>query len=266
MLWRDRLDVLLAGPGPRMVFQPIVRLEDMRRIGWEALARFPDSAAVQAVESDIDRATLIGLLDESGEGWSPQVWFAAAADEGRTIDLEIACVRAALKRLVDVPQGEYLSLNVGPSTALSPRLVDALCGHDLSRVVLELTEHIAIRDYAPFRALAANLRDRRGGACVRVPAFAADDVGAGAASLAHVFELRSLLDLVKLDMALVKGVETDPMRQVIIAGIVTAGRQPPAHYGVVAEGATLAQIPTLARLGVHAVQGFELGMPGPLST
>jgi EAL domain-containing protein (putative c-di-GMP-specific phosphodiesterase class I) len=44
-----------------------------------------------------------------------------------------------------------------------------------------------------------------------------DDAGAGYASLRHILELRP--DIVKLDIALVRGIDADPARQAMVAGM-----------------------------------------------
>jgi EAL domain-containing protein (putative c-di-GMP-specific phosphodiesterase class I) len=255
--WRQRIEALIAGPGPHMVFQPIVRLADGVRTGWEALARFPeDRLPAGSAEA--------GLTDEAGFGFGPDVWFAHADLEGLGVPLEVAAITAALDRLADVPDDEYVAVNCGPGTLVSGQLAAAVAGVDLSRVVLELTEHLAIHDYPAVRRAVADLREAHSaGLCTKIPGFAADDVGAGAASLLHLLELADLLDFCKLDIALTRGIDTDDVRQALAVGLVGMGHQ--AGFRIVAEGVeTEAQLVTLRRLGVYAAQGWHTGRPGPL--
>ena len=87
---------------------------------------------------------------------------------------------------------------------------------------------------------------------------AVDDAGAGFASLRHILELRPRY--VKLDMQLVRGVDTDPARQALIAGMVYFARQ--SGCLLIGEGIeTDGERATLRRLGVPFGQGFFCGRP-----
>lgn len=261
--WPARISALLAGPGPLMVFQPIERLSDRRRLGWEALARFPEDRLPAG-------AAAAGQTDEAGLGFGPDVWFRAADYEGLGVELEVAAVCAALDRLDDVPDDEYIAVNVGPEALVSGALAEAVAGWDLSRVVVELTEHLVITDYGAVRAAIEDLRRRHSevAVCTKVPNrpipdVAADDVGAGAASLNHVLELAGLLTFAKLDLHLTRNIDTDLVRQELTGGLVGMGKA--GGFLIVAEGVEdEAQLLTLESLGVHAGQGYFLGRPGPL--
>ena len=92
---------------------------------------------------------------------------------------------------------------------------------------------------------------------------AVDDAGAGFASLRHILELRPRY--VKLDMQLVRGVDGDPARQALIAGMVYFARQ--SGCLLVAEGIeSEPEAATLHRLGVPFGQGFLFGHPAPAAT
>lgn len=259
MDWRRRVEALIAGPGPMMVFQPIHRLEDGVRVGFEALARFPEDR-LPAGSSDA------GLTDEAGLGFSPDVWFRAADIEGLGVELEVAAIAAALERLPDVPDGVYMAVNTGPATLVSGQLAAAVESLDLSRVVIELTEHMAIDDYAAVRAAVRDLQERHSvSCCTKIPWVAADDMGAGAASLHHLAELGELLTFCKLDLSLTTGIDTDRARRALAAALVSMGHE--LGFRVVAEGIEhQAQLVTLRSLGAHAGQGWLFGRPGPLPT
>lgn len=240
-----------------MVFQPIERLSDRRRLGWEALARFPeDRLPAGSAEA--------GLTDEAGLGFGPDVWFKAADAHHLGVELEVAAIVAALDRIDDVPAGEYLAVNVGPETLVSGALAKVVAGRNLSRVVVELTEHLAISNYKQVRSAIDDLVTvHSASACTRIPGVAADDVGAGTASLRHLLELRTVLDFCKLDLSLTAGIDADEGRQVITEAIVGMGQS--AGFRVVAEGIEhAAQLLTLESLGVYAGQGWHIGRPGPL--
>ena len=119
-------------------------------------------------------------------------------------------------------------------------------------IVLEVTEHEVIHDYAAFRDLVAEL-----GRNIRI---AVDDAGAGVANFAHIVELHP--DLVKIDIGLVRGVNVDPGRQALVIAMGHFARASGCH--VIAEGIeTQDEAATLRNLGVQFGQGFLFGTPQP---
>lgn len=229
---RTRIESVLAAGGPTMVFQPIVELSTGDTIGVEALARFAGRPERR-----------------------PDEWFADAADVGLGVQVELCAVRLALAALDRLPAGAYLSINVGPAAVTAPELRELLRGVPAGRVVLELTEHVGVEDYT---ALTTALEAVRAGG-VRL---AVDDAGSGFASLRHILNLRP--DLIKLDGALVAGMDTDPARRALAGSLLAFGAEIGAD--VVAEGIENArEEAVLRRLGIRFGQGFHLGRPGPLA-
>ncbi len=225
-----RLDPVVRGRGLSVVYQPVMRLVDGALVGLEALARF-----------GVD-----------GHG-APGPWFGDAAAAGLTGDLEIAAARAALLAAPALPG--FLALNFSATTIRSPAFATLLDGHDPQRLVVEVSEHEEIEDYA---ALVDALRPWRA-AGLRV---AVDDAGAGFASLRHVVLLAP--DLIKLDLSLVRGIDGDRTRQSLAMALTTFARSAGAE--VLAEGVeTEAERDVLAEAGVTLVQGwlFGAGLPGP---
>jgi EAL domain-containing protein (putative c-di-GMP-specific phosphodiesterase class I) len=104
--------------------------------------------------------------------------------------------------------------------------------------------------YAALRGVLAEFGDH-----VRI---AVDDAGAGFAGLQHILEIGP--DLVKLDLALVRGVDADPARRALIGGMVAFARDTGAT--LLAEGVeTPAEAATLRELGVSLGQGYLYGRP-----
>jgi EAL domain-containing protein (putative c-di-GMP-specific phosphodiesterase class I)/CheY-like chemotaxis protein len=226
----ERIGRVLGAGGPDLVFQPVVRLATGAIEGYEALARFR----------------------EGGRG--PDEWFAEAATVGSLVELELATARLALAQLERIPAGGLLFLNLSPSTVTSPVLRRELEGAAAGRIVLEVTERAPVADYSALREALDVLR----GTGVR---FAVDDAGAGWASLQHVLELSP--DFIKLDRALVRGVEDDPSRRTLIEGLLPVAAGMDAR--VIAEGIEgAAQLQALRELGVPLGQGFFLGRPAEL--
>jgi EAL domain-containing protein (putative c-di-GMP-specific phosphodiesterase class I) len=224
-------DVLRDG-SLRMVFQPIVNVDEGRMVGCEALSRF---------------------VVEPQQG--PDRWFAEAERAGLGIELETAAVAAALQAIPALPEDAFLALNVSPSTALSPALQDLLHAVDLSRIVLELTEHVPVEDYDAVGSGLAPLRSR--GA-----RLALDDTGAGYAGLRHLLGLRP--EVIKLDISLTRDIDHDPVRRALAGALVSFAGEVKAQ--VIAEGVeTEPAQEALQRLGVRWVQGFHVARPQSLA-
>jgi PAS domain S-box-containing protein len=228
---RERIESVLTDEAMRTVFQPIVDLATGHVVGAEALTRFP---------GDQPRP--------------PDVWFAEAAETGLGTALELAAIRAALRHLPDLPSGVYLSLNASPATVASPALAPMLARVPPGCVVLELTEHADVKNYAALHDALTVLRSRG----VRL---AVDDAGAGFASLRHILNLRP--DIIKLDIGIVHGIHTDPARRALAGAMLTFARD--INAVLIAEGIELeAELTTLQDIGIDHGQGYYLGRPAPL--
>jgi EAL domain-containing protein (putative c-di-GMP-specific phosphodiesterase class I) len=183
------------------------------------------------------------------EPYRPDLWFARAEAVGLLLPLDLAAARSALL-LLDGRPG-YLSLNLSPDTVLAGGCDLLLDGIDRRRVVVEITEHAQVADYA---ALHAALEPHRA-AGLRL---AVDDAGAGYASFRHILALRP--DFIKVDLSLVRDIHLDPVRQGLTSSLVTFAQT--AGATLVAEGVeTQDELDTLARLGVTLMQGYHLGRP-----
>lgn len=252
--WRRRVEALVSGAGPLIYVQPIYRLADRLRIGVEALSRFPESRLPSELVE-------LGLSDANALGFSPDVWFAQADLLGLGVDLEVAAIQSALQILSMLPSDHYIAVNVGPETLVSPRFHAAIAGVDLSQVVLEITEHLRIKDYGAIRVAVANLQANHAAHfCTKIPGVAADDVGAGEASLHHVIELAAVLDFCKLDISLTRNIQAERARQVFARVLVNAGHD--LGFKIVAEGIeTQDQLDVLTTLGIYAGQGYYLARP-----
>jgi PAS domain S-box-containing protein len=225
---RAEIERIIAAGAFSPVFQPIVRLAGGEIIGYEALTRFAD-------------------------GSPPEGRFADADAIGLGIELETAALGSALDAARALPSGLMLSLNVSPGFVLKNETLTELLGGATRPLVLELTEREAIDDYIAFREAIAGLG---------VPVdWAVDDAGAGYASLRHIIELRPRF--VKLDRGLVTGINADPIRQALVAGMLHFATS--IGLEIIAEGVeTEAERLTLQKLGVALGQGFLFARPGPV--
>lgn len=205
-------------------FQPIADLHSGAVVGYEALTRFTDGTPPDV---------LFGLADRAGIG----------------LELEAATLVAAVAAAAVLPPAAYLSLNVSPAMIVSGGLAPLLAGHERT-IALEITEHVLVDDYTDLRAALTAL-----GPDVLL---AVDDAGAGYASLRHVLELAP--NYVKLDLGLVRGIDRDPARQALIAGMTYFAVK--RKVRLVAEGIeTTAELKMLRELAIPYGQGHLLGRP-----
>jgi EAL domain-containing protein (putative c-di-GMP-specific phosphodiesterase class I) len=210
------------------VFQPIKDLATGQTVGFEALTRFDSGEAPDRVFGDAERA-------------------------GLGAELEAATLAAALGAGTRLPAGTWLSLNVSPAMLAEGDALERLLAQRTRPIVLEVTEHVVIHDYAPLHAAL-----RRLGPDVRL---AVDDAGAGAANFQHLVDLRP--DIVKIDAGLIRGVNADVSRQALVAGLVHFAAL--AGAVVVAEGVeTEAERTTVHTLGVPLAQGYLLARPAAI--
>jgi EAL domain-containing protein (putative c-di-GMP-specific phosphodiesterase class I)/ActR/RegA family two-component response regulator len=228
---QTRIDEALSPGVLTMVFQPVVELAAGDVVGAEALARFA-----------------------SEPYRPPDQWFAEADEIGRGVELELAAIAAALDHLHQIPPGVFLAVNASPTTATTPELAALLAPHPADRVVLELTEHTRVDDYDTLLAALGRLRQQG----VRI---AVDDTGAGYAGLQHLLRLRP--DILKLDTALTRGIDADPVRRALAAALVTFATEIGAT--IIAEGIEHAgELTTLQHIGIPWGQGYHLAHPGSL--
>jgi EAL domain-containing protein (putative c-di-GMP-specific phosphodiesterase class I) len=210
------------------VFQPIVNLATRKSVGYEALTRFSDGAR-------------------------PDLRFLAADKVGMMVPLEMATLNLQVEQARRLPKGSFVSLNVSPAlaTRLMP-LLDVVAAADRA-VVVEITEHAEIDDYS---LLVAALEQVRPHAMLAV-----DDAGAGYAGLHHILELRP--HFVKLDISLVRNIDSDPARQAMVSSMTRFARS--VRCALIAEGIeTESELEALKLLKVEYGQGYFLAKPAPI--
>lgn len=221
---REQILQVITEDRPRIATQPIIDMRDGSVVGAEALSRFP-------LESMRD----------------PAAWFTSAARVDMLVELESYTLRLALGLLPNMPEDQFLAINVSPRMVLAG-LPD---GHDWSRVVLELTEHMPVEDYAVLNAALAPLR-------AQGARLAVDDTGAGFASLRHILDLEP--DIIKLDVAIIRDIDRDP-RRAAMARMMTLFAQD-QDVLVIAEGVeTTSERDALIELGGTLGQGYLFGRP-----
>ncbi len=218
-----------------MAFQPIVDIGTGRVFGYEALVRGIDGRSAGDVLSGVS-PDMIYKFDQTC----------------RVTAIELA------GRLFSPDDGARLSINFMPNAVYEP---DACIraslaaarrvGFDPGRLMFEFTEDERMRDVAHVRRIVDAYR-------ARGFTTAIDDFGAGYAGLGLLADLRP--DMLKLDMALIRGIDGSTARQAIVAGVL----QMADALGVrcIAEGIeTAAELRTLHELGISLCQGYLLARP-----
>lgn len=212
-----------------MSYQPVVDMRDGRILGWEALARFP------------------------GVPFGTEEVFEAVRGTELEIELELLCFRKAVEVADQLGDGRYLSVNLSPRAMSNPRVVDLLrsAGPLLEHLVIEITERTPVEDYLPLYRPLHELRQQ-------LVSVAIDDVGAGYASLWHITQL--LPDMIKIDRALISGIDQSPTKRAIVTALLSLARE--LRCQVVAEGVEHKQeAEWLVGLGTRFGQGFHFAKP-----
>ncbi len=211
-------------------YHPIVVTDTQEIFGYEALAR--------------------GKMRSMRR---PEVMFEVAAQSDMIWELSRLCRNTAILGMKDkLEKGQLLFINVDPHDFTDPAFTEMdLDVPDPSRVVLEITERTAIKDYPKFRGRLKDFRDRG-------YRFAVDDAGSGYAGLGSIANLEP--DFIKLDISLINCIDANFIKQNLVETMVRFANDQNAK--VIAEGVERAEeYETVKQLGVHLVQGFFLHPP-----
>lgn len=215
-----------------MAFQPIVDTSSSTIFAHEALVRGPNGEGAGQVFENVNDGNRY-LFDQTC----------------RVKAIELA---AAL----NVPT--LLSINFMPNAVYRPELcirttleaADTF-GFPTDRIVFEITEGEKVEDIPHLRGIVEHYRSR--GFLTAI-----DDFGAGYAGLNLLAEIHT--DLVKLDMGLIRDVDSDRARRAIVRGIVQVCNE--LSTKVIAEGIeTAEQLNAMTDLGVTLFQGYYFARP-----
>jgi EAL domain-containing protein (putative c-di-GMP-specific phosphodiesterase class I) len=217
----------------RSVYQPIVTLKDRTPIGYEALARGPKGTYFE----------------------NPINLFSLATDSHMSFDLDSLCLNLAVKRAEPFLKDSLLFLNADPAVILSEYLKKLQFLEDSTippaQVCIEISERTFITNFQEFARQIRVLKPL--GVMIVI-----DDLGEGYSSLKIIAELNP--DFIKADMSLVRGVDSDPVKQSLIRVICELTKQ--INSRLIAEGVeTEEECKTLMSLGVELGQGYLFARP-----
>src|SRR6266498_1282792 len=216
------------------LFQPIVRARDNAVFGYEILTRGPSHSSFR--NSDM----LFSFARESKLAWA----------------LEAIALECALRRLRSATLDDRkfllnLEAEMFAESEFHIHEVVSFFAEHRGHFVFELTERAAIEDYAVFRRLLDEFRDKG----IEV---AIDDAGSGYASLEAIAALAP--DYLKVTKGLVSTLAKEPIKQDLVRMLVElAGK---INAKTFAEGIeTTEEYETCRELGIDLLQGYFLAHP-----
>ncbi|MBL6458501.1 EAL domain-containing protein [Belnapia sp. T6] len=219
-----------------MAFQPVLDAGRGRVFAQEALVRGPEGQGAGWVFEQIKPGALYAL---------DQACRIAAIEEASRLGLAAGGTKLAINFL---PNAVYNPLACIQATLRAAERT----GFPLDQIIFEVSEQEPVKD--PGHLLRIFQAYRQMGFTVAI-----DDFGSGHAGLSLLADLP--VDMLKLDMGLVRGCDADRSRQVILAAVVNACRE--LGVQVIAEGIeTAAECTTLRAMGVELFQGYLFARPG----
>ncbi|MBW2231923.1 MAG: EAL domain-containing protein [Deltaproteobacteria bacterium] len=239
---RDRSKLitdLVLSEDVTMLYEPIVNVTTREVMGFEALVRGPWDSEMH----------------------TPAALFKLAEESNLVFELDCLCRRAALRGAKGLAPGKLLFLNCLPTAIHDPAFRGDVLRQTLEKLrlrpcdmVFEISERESIDNFSIFR----EARDHYGELGFRI---ALDDTGVAYGSLEAIMELRP--DFIKVDLSLVRGIDTDPPRQELLRALHTVALKLNAQ--VIAEGIeTSEELETIQSLGIPLGQGYLFGRPAPL--
>jgi EAL domain-containing protein (putative c-di-GMP-specific phosphodiesterase class I) len=213
-------------------YQPIVELSTASVYGHEALVRGPNGESASSVLAQVTDANRYAF--------------------------DQACRVKAIRGAAELGIQERLSINFLPNAVYQPEACIRTTfqaareyGFPIERIIFEVTEGEKVADRAHLVTVFAEYR--RLGFHTAI-----DDFGAGYAGLNLLSEFQP--DLVKIDMELVRNIDTHLARQAIVRGIVAICKE--LKVRVLAEGVeTFAERDFLRAAGIDLMQGYLFCRP-----
>jgi predicted signal transduction protein with EAL and GGDEF domain len=226
----------------RLVYQPIVRVEDRRLVGFEALVRWD-----HPTRGTIEPGEFIPLAEESGLIAPLGAWVLGEAcrtlkrwrdqfEPARTLTMSVNISRRQFE-LAGLVEGVCRTLN---ETSIDP-----------TRLILEITESVLMRDTGSAAALLGQLRALG----VKV---VMDDFGTGHSSLSclHRFGLNGL----KIDRSLIANASGHREYAAVVSAVIMLARN--LNMTLVAEGVeTDDHLTLLQGMDCDLAQGYYFSVP-----
>ena len=222
------------------VFQPIVSLRDGQILGYEALSRIDGKTKIQDMEE----------------------FFQLGVHYGKTWEIEKLCRKKILQTYAQFPETQKtgkLFINVNPLVMQDEKFKQNYTKKQLEKrgiasekIVIEVTERNTIDNLQEFQDTMKHYQQEG-------YEIAIDDVGSCYSGLNVIANTKPRY--IKIDMALVRGIDKDPMRQALLKGLVEMANH--TSFELIAEGIeTEDELEMLMKLGIDYGQGYLLERPG----
>lgn len=213
-------------------YQPIVSLSTRTVFGHEALVRGPNGESAFSVLSQV------------------------TAENRYRFDQ--ACRVGAIRGAAELGIKEFLSINFLPNAVYRPEACiratfDAAreFKFPIDRIIFEVTEGEEVRDRPHLVNIFSEYRKFGFQTAI-------DDFGAGYAGLTLLSEYQP--DILKIDMELVRNIDSSPAKQAIVRGVAAIGAE--LNIRVLAEGIeSIAERDCLAAMGIDLMQGYLFCRP-----
>ena len=234
---RSTLQDIILGDGLTSFYQPIVDLGNGDIFAYEALTRGPRGTALE----------------------SPATLFAIADEVDLTVELDRACFRGALRSALTLEPVHRLFVNLLPMSFYDAAFIEVEVGNLLSsagltpaNIVFEITERLAIENFASFKRALASYTAMGFGAAI-------DDVGTRHSNLETVMSLRP--HFIKISDVLVRGIARSTVKREMLRSLRHIAETIDAV--MIAEGIEqLEDVVVLRDLGLRYGQGYYMARPG----
>lgn len=215
-----------------MAFQPIVNTRNQTVYAQEALVRGLDGQGAAEVFQNVNQTNRYRF--------------------------DQACRVKAIKLAADLNIASKLSINFMPNAVYKPELcirttLEAAEVYDfpIEKIIFEVTEGEQINDHGHLQDIIQSYQKQGFTTAI-------DDFGAGYAGLNLLANMQT--DLVKLDMALVRNIHNDKVRQTITRGILAVCDD--LGITVIAEGIeSVEELNVLQEMGIELFQGYYFARP-----
>jgi len=215
-----------------MAFQPIVDIKRREIFAHEALVRGTAGESAQSVFEHVS--------------------------EANRYRFDQTCRCTAIEFAARLNMTTALSINFMPNAVYRPELcirttleaADTF-GFPTDRIIFEITEGERVDDKKHLRNIVDYYRSRGFRTAI-------DDFGAGYSGLNLLAEVQT--DLIKLDLALIRGIDADRARRAIVRGICQVAGDLGSE--IIAEGVeTREELKALQDLGIELFQGYLFARP-----
>ena len=238
LLELERLQDIMLRERVVTSYQPILRMQENKIMGFEALSRGPRGSGLESADSLFGAATKNNLL----------------------VELDRLCRKRALLSSGRIPSSTKIFVNTLPATMRDPQfkgraLIEFLEKAHVSpdRIVIEITEHLVIENHTVFRGTIEDFK-------LLGMKFAVDDVGKGYSGIDTIAKLAP--DYLKIDRDLIQDVHDRKANRAMVKAIIDLARTMKAE--VIAEGIEKdEEVQMLRALGVDYGQGYHFARPDP---